>query len=661
MPLLSRRVLSFLILAVCFSTSTNLAFAAGFPDITPDELTMTSIPEEPGAPAVVLIRDEVDDNTRNYHQVFMRIKVLTEAGRKYADVHVPYNRRNFTVRSIHGRTVQPDGSVVPFEGDVLDKEVLNDRKVKIRVKTFTLPDVQVGSIIEYQYTVGYDDGRVLPPSWTLQDELLQRQVHFTFIPYDGEVKLHNGKITSGYAWTAVMPTSIKLQKTRPGSAFGGLTTTHPAYELETKNVPPFVDEQHSPPGDQLKWNIRFYFTTNVQEKEFWKDAAHSWSKEVEHFVGSPASLKDTIKNILAEADSPEQKAQKIYTYVGRLKNYSYDPPDGLPKTANNNVADVLRNSGGTSEDLNRAFLGLARAAGLQAWAMRVPDQEEAFLYPKYLNWEEQLPDEISIVELGGKEVFLDPGTRYCPFGMLDWRNANTDGYRQTAKNTEEASTPPIQFKQAMVQRLGRFTLGEDGRIQGTLKVGFFGVEAMRRRQQASRTDAAGRDKLLLDEMKTWFPSNAEVSLVRVAQWDLPELPLVAEIKVDSPMVTAAGTRGLLPLNVTHFNRPPMFTHSERKNPIYFEHAYREIDAMHITLAEGLRVEGIPEAANLRKEWALFDMTRSLNGRELLARRDLSVAITALPATEYPSVKDFFDKLKAADDEQVVLQRTTGGQ
>ena len=87
-----------------FAAWTNPAFSVDWPDVTQAEMQMTSLPEQPGAPAVILVRDEVDDNTLNSHQVFMRIKVLTEAGRKYADVHVGYNRRLFTVRSVRGRT-----------------------------------------------------------------------------------------------------------------------------------------------------------------------------------------------------------------------------------------------------------------------------------------------------------------------------------------------------------------------------------------------------------------------------------------------------------------------------------------------------------------------------------------------------------------------------
>ena len=98
-------------------------------------------------------------------------------------------------------------------------------------------------------------------------------------------------------------------------------------------------------------------------------------------------------------------------------------------------------SGGTSEDLNRAFLGLARRLDYRLGRCVFPIRKRLSCIAEYLNWEEQLPDEISIVELGGKEVFLDPGTRYCPFGMLDWRDANTTGYRQTAKNTGRSLNP----------------------------------------------------------------------------------------------------------------------------------------------------------------------------------------------------------------------------
>ena len=101
---------------------------ADWPPISAEELKMTELPQHKGAPAVVLLREEVADDTNNYHSVYMRIKVLTEAGRRYADVEVPYSRRGFRIDSISGRTIHADGSAVPFDGKTFDKVVVKGKR-----------------------------------------------------------------------------------------------------------------------------------------------------------------------------------------------------------------------------------------------------------------------------------------------------------------------------------------------------------------------------------------------------------------------------------------------------------------------------------------------------------------------------------------------------
>ena len=99
--------------------------ASDWPPIASQDLSMTSIPEIPGAPAVILQREETDDNMNNILIVYERIKILTDPGRAYANVELPFGR-TITVAVLNGRTVHPDGSVVPFEGKALDKTVAKD-------------------------------------------------------------------------------------------------------------------------------------------------------------------------------------------------------------------------------------------------------------------------------------------------------------------------------------------------------------------------------------------------------------------------------------------------------------------------------------------------------------------------------------------------------
>src|SRR6202795_1717626 len=106
---------------VCFLSVVPLllclrSLAGDWPPISQEDLSMTSIKEQPGAPALVLQPEEIDDDLNNVHSVYARIKILTDAGREYENVELPYSRRGFSIAGISGRTVSSDGSIVPFEG-----------------------------------------------------------------------------------------------------------------------------------------------------------------------------------------------------------------------------------------------------------------------------------------------------------------------------------------------------------------------------------------------------------------------------------------------------------------------------------------------------------------------------------------------------------------
>src|SRR5215475_1409693 len=96
-----------IIFSLILFSFTTLAFAVDWPPISDSDRSLTSIPEQPGAPAVILTHEQTDDNMNNLLLVSERIKILTEAGRKYATVELPYDRL-ITVATLSGRTVHAD-------------------------------------------------------------------------------------------------------------------------------------------------------------------------------------------------------------------------------------------------------------------------------------------------------------------------------------------------------------------------------------------------------------------------------------------------------------------------------------------------------------------------------------------------------------------------
>jgi hypothetical protein len=102
-------VLSAIVLLAA-SYRTRTAVADEWQPISPEELRMTSVAEAPGAPAVILYRQvDRDDSARTGNQYnYVRIKILTDEGRKYGDVEIPFFKEQGTVHGLKARTIRPD-------------------------------------------------------------------------------------------------------------------------------------------------------------------------------------------------------------------------------------------------------------------------------------------------------------------------------------------------------------------------------------------------------------------------------------------------------------------------------------------------------------------------------------------------------------------------
>ena len=91
-------------LAACLLTAVPAKAGVGFQPVSQDELKMTSEPRAPGAPAIILyLQVDRDDNSRTPHEDnYFRIKILTEEGRKHADIEIPFAKGREEVVNVKG-------------------------------------------------------------------------------------------------------------------------------------------------------------------------------------------------------------------------------------------------------------------------------------------------------------------------------------------------------------------------------------------------------------------------------------------------------------------------------------------------------------------------------------------------------------------------------
>jgi hypothetical protein len=217
---------------------------------TPEELSMTSQPEVPGAPAVYLFREETTDDKLHMFSIYIRLKVLTERGKEYSNVELSFTRgrdgSGFTVDDIQGRTIHPDGTIIPFTGKPYEKLIEKGQGIKMMAKVFTMPDVSVGSIIEYRYKLRYHDEYVESPQWYIQSNIWTRKAHYLWRPIDlsaGNISLTNsrGETSNNLTWASVLPAGTEVKQT---SVPGG---TQSLIDLNAHDIPPAPEEDFMPP------------------------------------------------------------------------------------------------------------------------------------------------------------------------------------------------------------------------------------------------------------------------------------------------------------------------------------------------------------------------------------------------------------------------------
>jgi len=636
-----------------------LVRATDFPPISDEDIKFKEVPGQPGAPAAILFHEEIDDDAKNHdHMTYERIKILTEAGRRYATVVLPFYRNYSDITNVSGRTIHADGTIVPFDGTVLDKIIFNERGRKLKTKSFTLPDVQVGSIIEYRYYFRYSDERLFAPRWVLQNELWQKKIHYKFIFYPinppfHEVIIQHGLTANGVSWSANVPK--ELQPKEPTALPG----RDAFYEVNGSDIKAFISEPFMPDSDQFKYYIHFYYATARNQDEFWKQEGKFWSKDVEHFLSKNNGVAQQVSQLVSPSDTPEQKVKKIYDFVAHLDNDSFMPRRTeqeikLLGIKDRGASDILQQKSGDRFDITRLFVAMVRAAGIPARMMEVTSREDNFFEPTLLS-ADQLDAELAIVQINGKDVFLDPGSKYCPYGMLDWRLTATKGLEETDHGTAIADTPSPAYNDAVVERIGRFVMNDDGSVEGNIRVVYIGQGAITHRQTAMKTDDAGRKKDLEDEVRAWLPSGADVKLTVEPVWDGYTKDFSAQFHVQTSMAANAGKRVLLPGLVFQVNDKPRFPSNERVNGVYLYYPSREIDEVSITIPQSMDIENLPQNENVRRDYALYITEWSRQARTVTVKRDVAMGGFVFPVTEYKELKGFYDKVKAGDDQQAVLK------
>ena len=642
---------------------------AQFTPPTAAELAMTSIPQVPNAPAVYLFREETTEDKLHMHSFYVRLKVLTEGGKEYANVELPFvSGGGNMIDSIAARTIQPDGSVVLFTGKPYDKLIEKSQGSEVKAKVFTLPAVQVGSILEYRYKIRYDDQYVQSPDWYIQSELYTMAAHYNWKPTSSIVTTSDerGDTVSSIAWTPLLPPGVTVKQTaiigaaqrQYGQNEGGGTQL----DLVVHDIPPLPREADMPPVNSLSYRVLFYYTSYKTTMEYWTREGKRWAKDRDKFIGPGSVVKGTVKDLVAAGDTDEQKLKKIYDAVTLLENTNYsrsrevqeEKAAGLKPVANTD--DILTRKRGTDDQLTQLFVAMVRAAGMKAYLMAVSNRSQRLFLPSYLSMY-QLNDYIAIVPVNGKDVFFDPGERYCTFEHLAWQHTLTGGLRETETGTALISTPSEPLTTSITKRVGDLTLDDQGVATGSVTLTYTGAPALRWRQQALRGDDTSLNGELRRHLEGELPGGMDVRVTDVANLADADKPLIVKYEVKGAVGSATGKRLLLPASLFEVNARPRFTEAKREVAVDMQYPEIVQDAVRYSYPASLTIESSP-TADLGKmtNVAAYSFSAKSSANAVTLYRNLSIGKTYFTPEEYPELRTFYGKLDARQGESVVLTR-----
>jgi len=656
-------------LSVLFVLASPSLLHAQFQNPTPEELNMTADPKAPGVAAVYLNVEEIASDTLHFESFYARIKVLQEKGKELATVEIPYHKGVSSIVAIKGRTIHSDGAIVPLT--VKPEDLMSFKTVdtygdryQVNRTVFTLPSVEVGSILEYSYELHYGDNNVSPPTWEIQRPYFVHKAHYSFMPFkafrpgsENSTSMYlvdeNGDGANTLIWYKALPKGVDL-KSEPNGQF----------TLDLSDVPPSPEEEWMPPIETLLYKVRFYYKSASTPVEFWSTAAKRWSRQVDHFAEPSRPIHEAVSGLIAPGDTDLVKASKLYQAVQALDNTDFSRKKGKAELKElglheaKRAEDTWAQKSGSAEDIALLYMAMLRAASLSAHAAEVADREHGVFDPSYM-YTGQLSDTVVILNTGGKEIYLDPGEKMCPFQVVSWRHSGASGIQQSSDGRNIVTLPEEPYTANNLLRSGDLTIDEHGGVTGDFSFVMKGQQALDWRQQALRNDPDAVKK----EFDKWLleiaPDGVEAHIDHFLALDDPNANLMAIVKVQGTLGAATSRRLLLPaFFFATRGSHPFVNQDKRLESVDMHYGEMVIDKVVYHFPAGFSIEGSPQDTKL--SWpahAAFNTKSLAAAGQITIARQLARGFALAKPEEYQDLRGFYQKVAAADQQQLVLVAT----
>lgn len=620
--------------------------------IDPAQLALKTPVVEKDADAEVLswevfIDDSQDDLVFNHS---LRIKVFNERGvESQGKIEIDYLDR-YKIKDIQARTIKADGSIVELKKDaIFDRTVVKVSGLKLKAKSFAMPGVEPGAIIEYRY-------REIHPLASARNLKLyfQRPIPVHSVKYYLKPNSYLGAMST-FTFNGQNP-----QFTKEKNGFHSTMMT---------NVPAYREEAHMPPEDKVRtWMLVYYMQENkLDPQKYWSDVGKRLYEGFKPRTKVNDDVRKAATEAVGSATTADEKLLKILEFCRtKIKNVNSDTSgmnsEEMKKLKeNNNPGDTLKRGYGDSNDIDCLFIAMATAAGFEARLALMPNRSEFFFDPSFPNTYFLDGGEIA-VKVGEQWKFYDPSGKYITIGMLPWGYEGVKALITDPKEPTWVTTPISGPEKSVAKRIAKLTLNEDGSLEGDVMMEYTGHFAVEKKRYNDDDTPDAREETLRNLVRSQW-GGAELSNLKIENVTDQFKPFIYSFHLKVPgYAQRTGKRLFLPPSFFQQGKSQMFTASQRKHPVYFHYPWSEHDEVEITLPTGYALDNA-EAPNPIVSgdisWSKPQVAITKDGKTLVFRRDFMFGAGGnilFPVTTYENLKRLFDAYHQLDSHAITLKQ-----
>jgi hypothetical protein len=659
-------VLAFILSAAPFSFSqTEVPIDVAWLPITDAERNMKApmVEKDAGVEALfwrVHVRDELmgGQDLRRVMYHYVRLKIFDEKGKEKAStIEIPIGDKS-AIFSLYGRTVKADGTELELKKDsVFERDVVRSGRTRYKVKSFAMPGVEPGAIVEYRWHELHNDPGVMYTRLQFQREYpVQKVTYF----------LH--ALPERYTSYQMFSTPFHCKPSALKREDDGFVST------TLENVPAFHEEPMMPGEPNVRpWLLLMYRENGKfpEPEKYWNNAGKEiYNDSLKWALKPNDDIRQAAAAAVAGASTDEAKVDALIQYVRKNVRglYSADVTDAerskvlrdMPKNRLRTSPEVLKSGIGTPNEMNTLFAAMATAVGLDTRPALVADREDIVFAPgladRYF-----LPNVDMAVQLGGKWTLHDVSARLLPSSMISWREEGMQVLLSDPKKPIFIESPLSPPEVSSVVRSGKFALSEDGTLEGDIDMRYAGHKAVDHRSAMRSEEEARRLERLKTEFTSVFP-DAEVSDPRIENADNPEKPLKLTCHLKIPGYAQRTGKRLL-LQPLFFQRgtAPLFAAADRRYPVVFPYGWLEQDNVSIIIPNGFTLDnaGNPGALPFGAAGGYQLKMVVKDGREFVCSRELIFGKggnLSYPVETYPKLKAVFDEVHRRDDVTISLKQ-----